>query len=201
VKRQVGIEFGKGVAAALMAIAMALPISAQALFLQMELIDGNDCAGVFGKGFSNCRVPGNGSPSIIKFDDGLGVEEISVNYPTIDGTEFGFSGLGSGNASGTWTYTPDNVGIGEDPAVKFWTAKAGPEFYLFYVTAADTMDRSVAIAVNTGDWVTPDGKDLSHITFYDTGDFPTVDEPATLVLLGLSLLGLGLSRRRKITCC
>lgn len=182
-----------------MAITMALPIPAQALFVQMELIPGNDCAGVFGRGFSNCRVPGNGSPSIIKFDDDLDVEEISVNYPTIDGTEFMFSGLGTDNATGTWTYTPDNLGVGEDPAVKFWAAKAGPEFYLFYMTAVDIQDRSIAESVTTGEWETPLGAELSHITFYDTGQFPPVDEPATLMLLGLALLGLGLSRRRIVT--
>lgn len=198
-KRQVGVGFGTGISAALIAIVMALPIPAQALFLQMELIDGNDCAGVFGKGFSNCRVPGNGSPSIIKFDADLDVDEISVNYPTIDGTEFDFSGLGTDNKTGTWTYTPDDLGIGEDPAVKFWTAKAGPEFHLFYMTGVNIVDRSMAESVTTGEWETPDGKELSHITFYDTGEFSPVDEPATLVLVGLSLLGLGLSRRRNVT--
>jgi len=198
-KRKLSAGFGTGISVALMAIAMALPIPAQALFLQMELIPGNDCSGVFGSGFPNCRV--DGSPSIIKFDQDLDVEEISVNYPTIDGTEFEFTNLGTDNTTGTGTYMPDDLAIGEDPAVRFWAAKAGPEFYLFYLTVADVQNRSMAESVTTGTWETPLGQALSHITFYDTGAFPPVevDEPATLVLLGLSLLGLGVSGRRKAT--
>lgn len=195
-------RIGGALAAFVTVLALAIPGAAQAVPLVqvMELLPGNDCSGYFNiglkNGFPNCRV--DGSPSIIKFDEDLDVDEVSVNYPTIDGSEFSFSGLGASNSSGTWTYTPNDLGVGEDPAVRFWSAKAGNGFYLFYVTPGGVLNRSLAESVTTGTWVTPSGKELSHITFYDTGDFPpVVDEPATLVLLGLSLLGLGVARRRR----
>jgi hypothetical protein len=190
---KMGLGLGTGISTALLAIVMALPITAQASVMQMELISGNDCSGVFGSGFSNCRV--DGSPSIIKYNESLAVSEISVNYPSIDGSEFVFSDPDTDNVTGTWTYNP---GVG-DPAVRFWSAKAGPEFYLFYMTPNVGDGRSEAQSVTTGTWITPLERELSHIVFYDTGSFPPVqiDEPATLVLLGLSLLGFGLGVRRK----
>ena len=49
----------------------ALPSMASATLI--ATIAGNDCAGVFGQGFANCKIPGqydpNQSPVIIKFTD------------------------------------------------------------------------------------------------------------------------------------
>ncbi len=163
------------------------------MYLQMESIPGNACAGVFGRGFSNCRV--DGSPSIIKFNQDLNVSEVSVNFPSIDGTEFMFGDAVEDNVSGSWTYSPDV--LEDDPLVRFWSAKAGPGFKLFYYTPDMTGDRSDALPVTAGTWTTPDGKELSNLVFYDSGEFPSVDEPAALVLLGLALAGLGVSRRRR----
>ena len=109
-----------------------------------------------------------------------------MNYPSVDGDEFEFEDAVDDNVTGTWINDP---GTG-DPAVRFWSAKAGPDFKLFYYTPGEFDDRSMAIAVTEGTWSTPDGKELSHIVFYDSGDFPpVVDEPATLVLMGLALVG------------
>ncbi len=163
------------------------------MYLQMESIPGNACAGVFGRGFSNCRV--DGSPSIIKFNQDLNVSEVSVNFPSIDGTEFMFGDAVEDNVSGSWTYSPDV--LEDDPLVRFWSAKAGPGFKLFYYTPDMTGGRSDALPVTAGTWTTPDGKELSNLVFYDSGEFPRVDEPAALVLLGLALAGLGVSRRRR----
>ena len=157
----------------------------------IQTFEGNDCAGVFGQGFANCKIPANidpnESPIIIKFElntDGSFSTEInSALFPTIDGSEFAFDFTGDG-ATGTWTYTP---GAG-DPMINFFVAKGGPNFNLF----------SNLGDPNTDDWFTPNNPGgnpagLSHLSFYDTGGVP---EPTTLLLLGAGLFAAGFARRR-----
>lgn len=156
-------------------------------------IEGNDCAGAFGANFNECRVPAqydlNQTPIIIKFDfDPNTPQTIEINsalFPTIDGTEFSFTG--TGGASGTWTYNP---GPG-DPMINFFVAKGGPNFNLFRNLGDPLSD----------DWFTPlnPGENppaLSHLSFYDTTGDGKVPEPMPLALLGAGLLGLVLLRRR-----
>ena len=158
-------------------------------------IDGNDCAGVFGQSFAQCRVPTqydpNQTPIIIKFDftgASLSTEINAALFPSIDGSEFSFSGTGG---TGTWTYTP---GL-NDPAINFFVAKGGPNFNLF----------SNLGDPNSDNWLTPLNPaneqrfGLSHLSFYDTGGAGNgkVAEPATLGLLGLGLVGLAMMRRRR----
>ena len=112
-------------------LAAVAPTASAAL---IDTIEGNDCSGVFGQGFANCRVPSqydpNQTPIIIKFefnDDGI-VTNVEINsglFPTIDGDEFDF--LFTGTGTGSWTYTP---GAG-DPLINFYVAKGGPNFNLF----------------------------------------------------------------------
>ena len=160
----------------------------------IQTFEGNDCSGVFGQGFANCKIPANIDPNetpiIIKFDynatSGTFSTEInSALFPTIDGSEFDFDFTGSG-ATGTWTYTP---GAG-DPGINFFVAKGGPNFNLFS-NLGDPL---------TDDWFTPlnpggNPAGLSHLSFYDTNGGGQVPEPTTLLLLGAGLFAAGFSRR------
>jgi MYXO-CTERM domain-containing protein len=185
--------------AAALGFALVSPTPANAVTIQVNgTFDGNDCSGVFGQGFGNCKIPANidpaESPIIIKFDFDEDVVEInSALFPTIDGSEFSFSFSGAGE-TGMWEYTP---GAG-DPGITFWVAKGGPSFNLFTDDSGDP--------VTTGTWETPlnpppDDKrfGLSHLSFYDTDGGPPTEtpEPGTLLLAGAALAALGMMRRRR----
>lgn len=181
---------------AVAAVLASIGGSASAAFVAQ--IAGNDCSGVFGQGFSNCKIPSQydpkESPVVIKFNGNLQVDEINTSlFPTIDGSEFTFSNLGAGNGTGTWTYTP---GPG-DPGINWFVAKASDNFNLF-----DTQNP------NSHSWITPldshgNPRTLSHLTFYDTGgggpSSGQVPEPGSsgLALLGVGLLGATFWLRRR----
>ena len=155
---------------------------------------GNDCSGVFGQGFANCKIPANIDPNetpiIIKFNfnDGVpGAIEINSDlFASIDGSEFAFDFTGSG-ATGTWTYTP---GAG-DPGINFFAAKGSNSFNLFS-NLGDPLSDDWFTPINNGG--NPAG--LSHLSFYDTDGGGQVPEPTTLLLLGAGLFAAGFVRRR-----
>jgi len=181
----------------------------------------NDCSGFFGTGFGACDIFVNDdtgkkiklSPVIAKYDiekDGLETEFNKALYPTIDGTEFSFDT----SETGSWSYTPD---IG-DPGVKYWVAKGGNAFNLFWtVNEAATQTGgacdggnlytlaclSEALSVQGGLYATPinpkNGKNsgLSHLTFYNSEPPVVIPVPAAGVLLITALGGLGFAARRR----
>jgi hypothetical protein len=98
--------------------------------------------------------------------------------------------------------------------VLYWTAKAGNGFNLFYYVEGDASVCSgdaafsaaclgQAIATNSGPWFTPDGKALSHVTFYGAEGNNLSDDPESIpepaALLGLAIAGGSLSLRRRLT--
>lgn len=197
-------------AAALLAAVVAVPVQAATTTTISRDFGGNDCSGFFGTGFDACTIfiNDNGerieiSPVIAKWDVEEGSWETNSLYPTIDGTEFS-------PVANPWTYTPDDAA---DPYIRYWATKAGPDFRLAWTVddsavaaggvcdVADiyTLDcLNAALTVNSGDWSTPGGKNLSHITFYDSeAPVTVVPVPAAVWLFGSGLLGLaGIARKR-----
>lgn len=192
-------------------VAMALALAsfagaASAAFIQQ--IDGNDCSGVFGQGFAECRIadPADARPAsriIIKFDsDENEVKskiEINPIFSTIDGSEFVFQS-DAALTTGTWIYTP---GEG-DPLIHWFVAKAGNGFNLFSHLGDAAGDSWYTPAEENGRGAQPPrGKSLSHFSFYGTSDSPAsvpaaVPEPGSCALAFLALGVLATLRRRPV---
>lgn len=170
----------------------------------------NDCSGIFGQGFNNCKI--DDSPIIGKWDRETDSWEVNSAFNSITGDEFTIT-LPTDSTNGSWTYAPGT----DDPAVRFWVAKGGNSgFNLFFeVDSGDELTclanpascYSLALAVTSGEYWLPinsnNGKPagLSHLSFYDTGEGTTppagVPEPSLVALFGFGLVGMSLSHIRR----
>ena len=185
-------------------------------------------------GFSNCRIfveDGNGdkqylSDVIAKFNTEPNDEgkffEVSDKYEgQVVKDDWNPSTFSQGDKTGSWIY---NNNVHTYPDIRFWTAKAGNDFRLFWVieepnnaciagNASENDDNlnfscmNLAISVTNGDWTTPGNKGLSHITFFGglcTGPecnpivITQVPEPTALLLFALGLIGLGARRKQAV---
>ncbi|WP_206675221.1 hypothetical protein, partial [Alteripontixanthobacter muriae] len=108
-----------------------------------------------------------------KYDGGLQLDEISTNYPSIDGSEF-FVGFDLPSTV-SFTYTPGLA----DPDIHYFAIKQGNQYALYYDAdpiLSDMVDLS-GVGFSAG------SDSFSHITFFNTGSTPAVPEPTTWAMM------------------
>jgi len=205
------------------------PLAANAALISADFTgnDGNDCAGFFGgngeeeeKGFDACQIffDKDGqrieiSPVIAKYDaeDPNDHDVNNTDFQDTSLSDFDFGDLGN-STSGHWK-TSETFDPAKDPGVRYWAAKGGNAFRLFW-EIDETEDTSgacnsnpfnleclnLAQVVTGGDWNTfsLDGKNpaISHLTLYNSEPPRMVPEPASLLLFGIGMFALGVIRRK-----
>lgn len=172
------------------------PVSAATLVAE-DFGGANDCSGLWGTGFENCKTPDRpgyaSSPVIAKYDVGRdgGKWQIASWAGPILSSYFTITLNGNGS-TGSWSY--DTSACPTCALVTSFVVKAGNGFRWYYTNPKT--------AIYSGTWSTKGGKGLSHITFYDTAPPPPPPPPAPIplpasgLLLGFALAAFGLARRR-----
>lgn len=201
------------------------PLVANAGIISADF-EGNDCSGFFGTGFDACQIFGYDenerieiSPVIAKFGDDSEVND--TKFPTASLNDFDVTGFGENVSDDS-----DNESLGHwnisgsfdptfDPGVRYWAAKGGNNFRLFWqiddndenASACDTDPfnltcLNLAQVVTGGNWDTSGlgGKDpaISHLTLYNSEPPRMVPEPASLLLFGIGMFALGFIRRQNV---
>jgi len=222
-----------------------LSAGAHAEFIQLStsIKANNDCNAYFddpaqkGRGFEQCNIFSYNdfgeyvkiSPVIAKFGSKGSFQSSNLYGDDIDRLDWRFlndegesrENVGQ-DSTGTWRYD-DGQGALSYPGIRFWSAKAGRGFNLFWQVDSDNFGDgkactssslmslaclSAAESVLEGTWSTPKNKKLSHMVFYNSKDPAIVIGPGNgggLVVVSayysavplFALLLLGLSRRQK----
>jgi hypothetical protein len=186
----------------LLTLSLFLSCTVNAALTQVSVLiteDKTDCSGLnayfntLGNSFDKCSISvlkddntlAQLSDVIIKFgisnSGSFSVDETGTQYAAeINGSDFTtLSFDDSTNTSGQWIY---NNGEYTYPDIRFWTAKAGDDFVLFWqvnsseipsncLTGTNASNLSftcmnLAQSVTEGTWSTPNTQTLSHITFF-----------------------------------
>lgn len=164
---------------------------AEAATLGFKDYSGNDCSGVFGQGFEDCKDP-TGSPIVAKYDEDKGAWSINPMFPGVLSSYFTLTYDDDEGKSGTWTYDPGACST--CPVITSFVVKASNAFRWYFTDPKQ--------AIFSGTWSTAGlngtrpAPGLSHISFYDTAPVP-VPVPAAGLLLVAALGGLGMAARRR----